>query len=170
MRILHIDSLDDANQIDKLIQQGHDVFILVYMVGCGPCNATRPEWKNLESALKHQYKNNNKLVIIDVSRDFMKNVKMVGEIDGFPSMKYISNKGKTVETYENSGVKKKDRSVSSFINWIESKMDKVVSTNPSSSKKVYERLATKRNNPHNRSSHRQMRHKRTRRNRRRSRV
>jgi hypothetical protein len=43
MHNLHINSEKDASKIDELIKQGNDVFILVYMEGCGPCNATRPE-------------------------------------------------------------------------------------------------------------------------------
>ena len=44
MIVLHIETEKDAFMVDKLVNQGSDVFILVYMKGCGPCNATRPEW------------------------------------------------------------------------------------------------------------------------------
>jgi hypothetical protein len=56
-------------------------------------------------------------------------------------MKYLGNYGKTIETYENSSISKKDRSVSSFINWIESKINNVISTDSTSSPhNVYKRL------------------------------
>jgi hypothetical protein len=56
-------------------------------------------------------------------------------------MKYIGDHGKTIESYENSSVKKKNRSVSSFINWIEIKINTVVSNTPTSSpKNVYNRI------------------------------
>jgi thiol-disulfide isomerase/thioredoxin len=148
MHILHINSEKDVSKIDKMIKQGKDVFILVYMEGCGPCNATRPEWAKIESALKDQYAKNDKLVVVDVNKDFMQSVKMIGKVDGFPTMKYIGNHGKTVEAYENSSIKKKDRSVSSFINWIESKINKMMSTTQTSSAThVYNRL-TKSNRNH----------------------
>jgi thiol-disulfide isomerase/thioredoxin len=157
MHILHINSEKDVSNIDKMIKQGKDVFILVYMEGCGPCNATRPEWAKIESALKDQYANNDKLVVIDVNKDFMSSIKHIGKVDGFPTMKYIGNYGKTVEPYENSSVKKKDRSVSSFINWIESKINKMESTtSTSSAKHVYKRISTTKK--HNYKSH----HKKTR--------
>jgi hypothetical protein len=142
MRILHINSEKDVKQIDKYITKGNNVFILVYMEGCGPCNATRPEWAKLESALKDQYAKNNKLVVIDINKDYLSGVKHIGPIDGFPTIKYFGNYGKTIENYENSSIKKKDRSVNSFIIWIETNINKIISTTPTiSAKNVYKRLA-----------------------------
>ena len=140
MYILHINSEKDDNKIDNLIKQGKQVFILVYMEGCGPCNATRPEWAKLESALKTQYAKNDNLVVVDVNKDYISTIKQLGTIDGFPTLKYIANNGKTVEAYENSSVKKKDRSVNSFINWIESKINLAVSST-SSPQNVYSRIS-----------------------------
>jgi thiol-disulfide isomerase/thioredoxin len=135
MHVLHINSKQESKNVDKYKQNGYDVFILVYMVGCGPCNATRPEWAKIESALKTQYKNNKKLVVIDVNKDFLSDIKNIGPINGFPTMKYISNHGKTIEDYE------KDRSVDSFISWIESKINTVISTEETSSPQaVYNRM------------------------------
>jgi len=141
MYVLHINSKKNINKVDKFINQGYDVFILVYMEGCGPCNATRPEWAKLESALQNQYAKNNKLVIVDVNKDYLSDIKHIGPVDGFPTMKYIGNYGKKVESYEDSSISKKDRSIDSFINWIESKINIVLSTTPSSSPhNVYRRI------------------------------
>ena len=157
MHILHINSEQDVDKIDKLVKQGKDVFILVYMVGCGPCNATRPEWEKLSLSLKDQYANNDKLVIIDVNKDFLSQIKSIGAIDGFPTIKYIGNHGNIVEQYEKSSIKKKDRSVNSFINWIETKINNTVSTTPTSSAKhVYNRLSVK--TKHNRTKHNRIKH------------
>jgi thiol-disulfide isomerase/thioredoxin len=157
MHVLHINSKQGSKKIDNYIKNGSDVFILVYMVGCGPCNATRPEWAKIESALKNQYKNNNNLVVIDVNKDFLPYIKHIGSVDGFPTMKYIGNYGKTVENYE------KDRSVDNFINWIESKINIVISTEETSSPKaVYKRIMkTKKQNY--RSSNTRRRHKKVKR-------
>ena len=152
MYILHINSEKEVKKIDDLIKKGSDVFILVYMVGCGPCNATRPEWAKIESALKEQYSKNDKLVIIDVTNKLVLNNKYIGTVEGYPTMKYIGNKGKIVETYENSSITKKDRSVSSFINWIESKINNTISTTPSSSPyNVYKRLTKTEKQVHNKT-------------------
>jgi thiol-disulfide isomerase/thioredoxin len=141
MYVLHINSEKEVGKVNQLIKNGSDVFILVYMVGCGPCNATRPEWSKIESALKNQYSKNNKLVIVDINKDYISKVKNIGTIDGFPTIKYIGNYGKTVEQYEKSSITKKDRSINSFINWIESKISNTVSTTPTSSvHHVYKRI------------------------------
>ena len=170
MHILHINSEKDTNKIDKLIEQGNDVFILVYMEGCGPCNATRPEWAKIESALKDQYSKNHKLVVIDVNKDYLQNIKHIGNIDGFPTMKYIGKYGKIVESYEDSSINKKDRTIDSFINWIESKINQVISTTPTSSPiNVYKRLSNKtnknRSKRRNRTNKKYKKHKRTKRHR-----
>jgi hypothetical protein len=142
MIVLNIDNEKYVSKVDKLIKQGKHVFILVYMEGCGPCNATRPEWKKIASALKDQYSKNDELVIIDINKDYLSGIKLLGEVNGFPTLKYIGNSGKTVETYENSSVKKKDRSIDSFINWIEYKINDMNSTTKTSSaQNVYNRIA-----------------------------
>jgi serine/threonine protein kinase len=56
--------------LNRFIKTGKSIFALIYMEGCGPCNATRPEWKKLESALKEQYSNNDNLVVVDLNKDF----------------------------------------------------------------------------------------------------
>ena len=60
---------------------------------------------------------------------------------------------------ENSSVKKKDRSVNSFINWIETKINKMISTTPTSSAKdLYQRLTNnktkKQKNTRSKKAHR----------------
>ena len=60
MLFLHIDSASsNANVLNTYIKEGKQVFILFYMEGCGPCNATRPEWKKIENVLKNKYNNSN---------------------------------------------------------------------------------------------------------------
>ena len=132
----------NKDDVDELIKNKKHVFILVYMEGCGPCNATRPEWSKMCSALKDQYANNKDVAIIDMNKDNLSSVKHLGSVEGFPTMKYITNKGNTIEAYEDSSIKNKDRSSDSFVNWIESKIleGKMVSDKPSSSHHVYKRI------------------------------
>lgn len=170
MHILHIDSEKNVDKINKHIEDGCHVFILIYMEGCGPCNATRPEWQKLDSALRGQYAKNNKLAVIDINKDYLPDIKQIGSIDGFPTMKYIGNRGSVIESYENSSVNKKDRSVDSFIRWVESKINNVISTTPTSSpENVYKRLSktakgkkerkTKSHNNHTNKKHRNKKHR-----------
>jgi thiol-disulfide isomerase/thioredoxin len=130
MRNLHVKSETEAKEINKLIQDGKKVFILVYMEGCGPCNATRPEWAKIEQSLKDQYRDNDMLVVIDVNKDFMDHIKHIGSVDGFPTIKYIFND--TIESYEG------ERTIDAFISWIESKINNVVSV--SSATRAYKRI------------------------------
>jgi thiol-disulfide isomerase/thioredoxin len=158
MHVLHIDSKKDVEKVDKFVKQGKDVFILVYMKGCGPCNATRPEWEMLETALKDQYAKNDNLVIIDINKDYLSSIKHLGNVDGYPTIKYIGKRGTVVDPYE-----KGERSVSSFITWIESKINNVISTNETSSpENVYKRLV--RSEKHTTKSKNKTRHNKTKRN------
>lgn len=133
------------NIIDDLIKQKKHVFLIIYMEGCGPCNAARPEWSKMAHTLQKQYANNKDIVVIDLNKDLLPLIKNVGDVSGFPTMKYITNKGHTIESYEDSGIKNKDRSADSFINWVESKVlkGKIVSTNMSGPEHVYKRLSQK---------------------------
>ena len=134
------------NVVDDMVKEKKHVFVLIYMEGCGPCNATRPEWSKMSHILKKQYSNRNDVAIIDINKNVMPLIKNLGSVNGFPTMKYITDRGKTVESYEDSAVKTKDRSVDSFINWIEGKImkGKIVSVAPASAPEhVYKRISKK---------------------------
>jgi len=159
MIVLHINSKEDLypnkdmrkkyklstnsteNIVDQIIKSGKNVFILVWMEGCGPCNATKPEWFKLESALKNNYLKNDDLAIMDINQELLSNIKNLGNIEGFPTMKYFTKGGKKVENYEDGTIRNKDRTIDSFINWVETNTTKVKSMTPASSpENVYERL------------------------------
>ena len=174
MHLLHVNSEKDAHKVDALITNGSHVFIIVYMEGCGPCNATRPEWQKMGTIMQKQYKNDKDLVIIDINKDFSNVIKHIGAIDGFPTMKYIGKKGKHIETYEDSSINKKDRSSDSFVNWIESKLlrGKIISVTPHSSPHhVLHRLSKRHHGTkgkkghHNNNYHKKTKNKRKTRNR-----
>ena len=146
MHILSIPNkkhLHKSKKVDDLIKHKKHVFILIYMDGCGPCNAARPEWAKMSHALKGQYASNKDIAIIDLNKDLLPLVKGVGSVEGFPTMKYITDQGHTVESYEDSAVKNKDRSSDSFINWVESKVLKGKIVSLSGPEHVYKRLSRK---------------------------
>ena len=130
MVFIHIDKSNYDNypnsnenpiiQLDEYLQN-KSVFILIYMEGCGPCNATRPEWSKLENVLK-EYKNRDDVAIVDIDKNLLNEVKYIKrQPTSFPTMRYISNRGKIVENYEDSDIKSKDRTIDSFAEWIKSK-------------------------------------------------
>lgn len=96
------------------------VFILFYMEGCGPCNATRPEWSKLKNVLPDNILNNDKIAIASIDQELIGSLKNIkSEPSGFPTMRLITNNGDKVENYEDSNVLKKDRTIDSFVEWIE---------------------------------------------------
>jgi thiol-disulfide isomerase/thioredoxin len=127
MIIIHATTEAGANEVNKHVESGKDVFMLIYMEGCGPCNATRPEWKKLEGALQHQYKKNNRLVIATIDSKVVSSLKHAGDIIGFPTIIYLSQNGKKLEPFEASSIKDKQRNVDCFVNWVESHVGNIVS-------------------------------------------
>jgi hypothetical protein len=127
MIIIHATTEAEANEINHHVESGKDVFMLIYMEGCGPCNATRPEWTKLESALNHQYKNNKRLVIASVDSKVVGSLKHAGDVIGFPTIIYLSHNGKKLEPFESSSIKDKQRNVDCFMNWVESHVGNIVS-------------------------------------------
>jgi thiol-disulfide isomerase/thioredoxin len=114
----HIQVLNDS------IKDGKTVFLLIYMEGCGPCNATRPEWKKLENVLKDDVLSKD-VLIVDMDKDLLEKVSNVGNSPkGFPTIRYISNKDS--EDFEDSELSNEDknRNVDSFVKWIELKSKK----------------------------------------------
>lgn len=130
MIVLHTDNVDTLN---TCIESGKKVFILFYMDGCGPCNATRPEWKKLENVLTY----GNDVVVADVEQGHLSHVKHLKHPpQGFPAMLMITNHGKTQQYYEDSQVRDKNRTVDSFVEWVKLNMKK---SNLSKSRRMHKR-------------------------------
>ena len=104
MIFLHIDASNKnkhASLLDKYIEQGKDVFVLIYMEGCGPCNATRPEWSKIKNVLENKYKNRDNVVVVDVDQEVLDEIKNIkNKPAGFPTMLYISKNNNVEENYE----------------------------------------------------------------------
>jgi thiol-disulfide isomerase/thioredoxin len=118
-------NVNETGKIDDLKRELNNkekhVFILIYMEGCGPCNQVRPEWKKLENVLK-KYNENKNVVIVDLNKDYVDEFKEIKPPNGFPTIRYMHNG--TEENYEDSlHPEKKDRSLDSFVGWIEGKLD-----------------------------------------------
>lgn len=106
------------DKLNSIINNNHNkVFILFYMEGCGPCNATRPEWEKLKNVLKHN-KNNKNIIIVDIDHVLSNKLKGIKEPNSFPTMRYITNGGKESENYEDSPITNKERNIDSFVDWI----------------------------------------------------
>jgi hypothetical protein len=129
---------DNPNLIDQLnkhLTRNHDkIFMLIYMEGCGPCNATRPEWSKLKNVLSNDFLNRDDIVIVSIDKDLTGKLKNIGkEPNSFPTIRYISNVGKINENYEDSDISLKDRSIDSFVEWIKVKTEAKDITNAETS-------------------------------------
>jgi thiol-disulfide isomerase/thioredoxin len=136
MVFLHIDTKnfntkDDSGEtpidvLNKFITTGKKVFILIYMEGCGPCNATRPEWEKIKNVLKLDITNDNQILVVDIDKDLLDKVKNIKvQPRGFPTIRFISNKGSISEDFEDSKLSEeyKNRSIDSFVKWIHFKLN-----------------------------------------------
>jgi hypothetical protein len=116
MIFLHINSKsNNASLFNKYVEEGKQIFVLFYMEGCGPCGITRPEWKEIETIMKSE--SNDNVVIVDIDQDVLQEIQYLeSKPVGFPTMRYITNKGNTSEDYNG------ERKTTAFISWIKSKM------------------------------------------------
>ena len=114
-------------------------FVLFFMEGCGPCNATRPEWNKMKNVLNKDFLNRDDIIIASIDHQLAEGLKnVISKPSSFPTMRFITNSGKDVENYEDSEINNKDRTIDSFVEWVNLKsQDKDVSN-----------LDTKYNKPH----------------------
>ena len=112
--------------VNKFITSGKNVFALIYMEGCGPCNAARPEWKKIKHVLKKDVKLGNDFLVVDIDKDLLSKVKNIGTPPrGFPTIRFISKNGKNTEDFEDCKLSEeyKNRTIDSFIKWIHLKLN-----------------------------------------------
>lgn len=130
MVFIHIDkkncmngTCDMVEKLDSYLgNKKTKTFLLIFMEGCGPCNATRPEWSKIENVVSPKMLQRDDIVIAAIDNNLatkLQNLKT--QPSGFPTMKFITNGGITSENYEDSNIRKKDRTIDSFMEWIHSK-------------------------------------------------
>ena len=111
--------------LNESLKLGKHIYFLIYMEGCGPCMTTRPEWAKIKNVLEDKYKNKyNNILVVDIDHTLISHVKAPLNPAGFPTMICVSQKGKQIQQYEDSSVSKKDRTVDSFVYWIEGSIKK----------------------------------------------
>jgi len=76
---------------------------------------TKPEWKKIENILSSTDTNSN-IVVVDIDQEVLGELKYLqSKPVGFPTMRYIANKGKISEDYNG------ERNIDAFMKWIQSK-------------------------------------------------
>ena len=111
-------------ELNKLMSiKNNKTFMLIFMEGCGPCNATRPEWKKLQNVLPADFLNRKDVAIVSVDHIMADNITHLNsKPSSFPTMRYITNSGNTSENYEDCNIDVKDRQIDSFVKWMEHKL------------------------------------------------
>ena len=135
---ININTIDESDAEDKITQftdgvkDGKHIFLFLFMDGCGPCNSTKENWKNIlgeNGTLDKKHIDNDDIIVAQINKDLFEKLGNIGHSpSGFPSLRYIRNNGKNnpvVEEYENSGIKPLDRSAESFAVWIDSKIKRM---------------------------------------------
>jgi thiol-disulfide isomerase/thioredoxin len=124
MIFLHIDpTTKNTKEFNTHLKNGKDIFVLFYLEGCGPCNATKPEWGKLKNVFANN--DNNNIVIADVDQSVMSEFKNLNiQPKGFPAMYHINKNGNMYLDYEDAEISKKDRTIDSFVDWIENHIKK----------------------------------------------
>jgi len=110
-----IEKLDDyiGNKKNK-------IFMLIFMEGCGPCNATRPEWSKIQNVLSPNFLNRKDIIIVAIDHTLAEKLtNLKSKPASFPTMRFIE--GSAEENYEDSSIENKDRTIDSFVEWIKLK-------------------------------------------------
>jgi hypothetical protein len=105
-----------------LTNKDNKLFVLFFMEGCPPCNETRPEWSKLQNVLSDDFLKNPDIAIVSIDKDLFGKLKYKKrELNGFPTMRFITDSGNIEENYEDSDVSEKNRTIDSFVEWIKLK-------------------------------------------------
>lgn len=116
---LYNEKLKLTDLFNKYKDNGKQMFVLVYMEGCGPCGMTRPEWNKIKNVMKGKYGDN--VVIADFDQELLSEIKGLNPVpNSYPTICYIN--GSQSEDYEDSDIETKDRSIDSFVKWIDTKV------------------------------------------------
>jgi thiol-disulfide isomerase/thioredoxin len=104
MEIIHINNSNDVDKLEivrKYVEEGKDVYVLVYMVGCGACDIVHPEWNKIKQEVKEDdLLNNSNIIVVDINKEFLdhpNNTFIKDEtIAGYPTLLFLG-KGKKDE-------------------------------------------------------------------------
>jgi len=121
MVFMSIDEKDEEllSKFDSFLKN-KKVFVLIYMEGCGPCNATRPEWGKLKNVLP-KFKNSDDVAIVDINTKFTSELKNIGILpESFPTIRFYNNSknGKFTNFEDSSESNELERKIDPFVDWI----------------------------------------------------
>ena len=113
MEFLDVKDDKTLQKLKKYHEDGINVFVLIYMNGCGPCEETKPEWLDLKD------KKWDNSIVAQIDKDVLpeRGAFSLEKISGFPTIRHYS-KGKEEDYNENT------RSSQMFEKWINNQLSK----------------------------------------------
>jgi len=128
---------DNVAKLDSYLgNKNTKTFILIFMEGCGPCNATRPEWSKLKNVLPPSFLKRKDIVVAAIDNHLAEKLtNLKTQPTGFPTMRFIENNQE--ENYEDSAISKKDRTIDSFVEWVQLKSGEKMHHKPSKNNKTH---------------------------------
>lgn len=132
MKSVLIENNDNGNnqtiidEINNLTKKGKNVFLFVYMNGCGPCNSTIPQWDNIPNKMNNHANHKDDVVTLRINKDLFPLLKNMGsEPGGFPTLRHVTkDQVDEFEDWQPMDGTMRDRTTDSFIKWIEDKISK----------------------------------------------
>ena len=122
MKFLSADaSTGNVDKFNASVKNGDTVFAIFHSPDCGHCVITLPVWKKMYTELKDRFKHKDNLMIADISADVMMKTPYGKNIEGFPTMLCITNKGAKIDPIENAKLKNEPRTIDAFVEWVELK-------------------------------------------------
>ena len=83
-------TVDNTKKVDSAIEDGKHVFIMFFSNGCPPCEASKPNWDNLNG--HSDIKNKENVVVARIEAGLHNADNMGATITGVPTFRYIKNK------------------------------------------------------------------------------
>ena len=132
MEVININDSDDSEKMEnvrKYIDQGKDVFVLIYMVNCSACDIVHPEWKKIKEQVKkqkaHDLLENTNLVVVDMNENFLQDPLNTfikeDSIKGFPTILFLTKN-------ETDELKSPLPDAKTIVEWIQKKCSRRKST------------------------------------------
>ena len=142
MKFLHVNN-ENSSQLNEYIKKGTPIFLLIYMDGCGPCNSTKPEWSKIENVFKNMDRD---VIVADIEQANLPSLDNLHyKVAGFPTMLFISNKGKNIQTIEENGFN--ERNIDTFVKWINHHIKSLSTQIHDVVKKITRQRSTPKHNP-----------------------
>lgn len=99
VRLIHVKDEASLKQFNEEVMGGKAI-VLYYMVGCGACEAMKPEWESFEEELQYNKSGYGSIdvLVARVRSDYLDKVECEHDLIGFPTILELKD-GKTVREY-----------------------------------------------------------------------